>query len=189
MKILSLDLSTKTGWSALVDGQLIDCGLIKPSKEAILNKDTFDSKVILKVVDFIEKMSLNIRELLILFNPDKVVIEQTNAGVCSSRLTQKLLEWIHYRVLITVVSTLKFYPDYISTSRWRSNLGVVLNKEQRVHNKQVKNGDIKGKITPKHLAVQKVNELYGLDFKIKDNDKADAILMGLAFWRIQNGIT
>ena len=32
----------------------------------------------------------------------------------------------------------------------------------------------------KQKSVDKVNELYNLDFKLKDNDKADAILIGLA---------
>lgn len=35
----------------------------------------------------------------------------------------------------------------------------------------------KGKITPKHLSVKYVNDKYNLDFKLKDNDIADAICM------------
>jgi Fe-S cluster assembly iron-binding protein IscA len=36
--------------------------------------------------------------------------------------------------------------------------------------------------TRKHLAVNMVNELYKLDLKIADNDTADAILLGRAFY-------
>jgi hypothetical protein len=40
---------------------------------------------------------------------------------------------------------------------------------------------IKGEVTPKHLAVAFVNENYGLNFIVKDNDIADAICMGTSY--------
>jgi chromosome segregation ATPase len=38
-----------------------------------------------------------------------------------------------------------------------------------------------GKITRKHLAVRKVNELFGLNFNLDKNDIADSILLGMAY--------
>ena len=189
MKILSLDVSTKTGWALLHDGQLIKYGLIKPPKESLIDGDDFSSNRISKIISFIEILTDEIKEIILTTNPDKIVIEQTNAGVLSSRLIQKLLEWIHYRILIMIVSTTKTYPFYISTSRWRSIIEVKLTKDQKIHNKKVKLKQEKNKVTVKHLAINKINELFNLDFKIKDNDKADAILIGLAFWRLNYGGT
>ena len=42
-------------------------------------------------------------------------------------------------------------------------------------------GKKRGKISKKHLAVRMVNDLYGKQLKLKDNDEADAILMGQAY--------
>jgi hypothetical protein len=64
-----------------------------------------------------------------------------------------------------------------------------LTNADKKHNKTTKiaglgngtNPNYRGKITPKHLAVQKSNELYGLELKLKDDDIADAILLGRAF--------
>jgi hypothetical protein len=41
---------------------------------------------------------------------------------------------------------------------------------------------VKGKVTTKHLAVRLVNSVYGLGLKQKDNNDADAICLGLAFF-------
>jgi hypothetical protein len=41
---------------------------------------------------------------------------------------------------------------------------------------------IKGKTNKKHLAVQRANDEYNLKLKQKDNNEADAICLGLAFF-------
>jgi hypothetical protein len=56
-----------------------------------------------------------------------------------------------------------------------------MNKEDLKNNRDVKAGKKRGKISKKHLAVRMVNEKYGKKLKLKDNDEADAILMGQAY--------
>jgi hypothetical protein len=40
---------------------------------------------------------------------------------------------------------------------------------------------LKGRVTKKHVAVIEANRRFGLDFKQKDNDIAEAILLGVAY--------
>ena len=39
-----------------------------------------------------------------------------------------------------------------------------------------------GKIGKKHVNVRRANELFGLELKLKDEDRADAILLGYAYF-------
>ena len=52
-----------------------------------------------------------------------------------------------------------------------------MSKEQKKNNKQ----RIGSKVTLKHVAVRKANQFFQLELKQKDNDIADAILLGVAF--------
>jgi hypothetical protein len=40
---------------------------------------------------------------------------------------------------------------------------------------------IKGKVTKKHLSVRWVNETFGFNMKVKDNDICDAVCLGSAY--------
>lgn len=98
---------------------------------------------------------------------------------------------------------------YLSTSEWRKVLDLRLSNEQRKQNTKVsrakgksrkpdgkldlkkfnaekKRLGVRGKTTWKHVAVQYVNDPetgYGLGLKQKDNDAADAICIGLAYFK------
>ena len=67
----------------------------------------------------------------------------------------------------------------------RAQIKVLGTKKQSVEQvsllKQQLNSLQLGKVTRKHLAVRKVNELFGLDLILLDNDTADAILLGVAY--------
>ena len=112
--------------------------------------------------------------------PDLVIIEQTNLSF-NSRYSQKALEWLHYAVIYALIQDSESQFDYISSSEWRSFVGVKMTKEQRLHNKEVKSKKKRGKITMKHLVVAEVNRIYDKQFKLKDNDVCDAILMGTSY--------
>jgi hypothetical protein len=77
---------------------------------------------------------------------------------------------------------------YIDTSRWRNICGQHMSKEQRKHNKDVKDGKIRGKITAKHLAVLWCNSKYGLNLLMKDEDAADAISLAWAWAEAETAI-
>lgn len=45
------------------------------------------------------------------------------------------------------------------------------------------NGVVIGKVTNKHLSIHKANELFKLNLQMKDNDLADSLLLGRAYWQ------
>lgn len=135
---------------------------------------------------------------------DVFVVEEINLG--RNRYTQKILENVHRSVLDVLALYLDQHKEeagrdvrvvYLDSSEWRHNLGLRMSKEQKRSNAKLskakrlvaesgakldkKSLGIKGKTTPKHLAVAYANQAYDLRLKMKDNDAADAICLGLAF--------
>lgn len=170
MKILGLDISTKTGFAIIEDGKLLSYGLIKPDKVPALGY--------VPDLDFVlnaRNIALHLGHLIKVHNPDHVYIEQTNSG--RFRTSQKELEMIHCCFLEHVYDfNGSMIPNvhYVDTSRWRSVIGLRMTKEQKKHNKEVKQKTRRGKITPKHLVVEWANRTYSLGFKKKDHDIADS---------------
>jgi hypothetical protein len=188
-RVLSLDASTKTGWALFVDRELLKSGALPKVKveDFNVNKDPQKSpKYPWNIMDAAEAMSRLMADLVAEHKPDYVVIENTNKG--KNRNTQRLLEWIHY-VWVRNMRHLPIVLKYMDTSEWRSLVGLWMTKEDTKRNREVKAGKTKdpetgkrrGKLNKKHLAVRMTNELYGKKLKLKDNDEADAILMGRAF--------
>lgn len=171
VKVLGLDISSKTGWSFFCDNQLIDYGLITTPSITNPLQD-------LKYYAIAEHQAESIGSLILDHNPDYIIIEQTNQG--RSRDVQKGLEFIHCLVL-QMCQWIGAHEKvhYIDTSHWRSALGIKLSSEQRVHNKLVKQGKARGKITPKHLCVDYINKRFSKNFILKDNDITDGIALGL----------
>lgn len=175
MKILGLDISTKTGYAVIEDGRLIDYGLVKPAKPHTNDEFYLPDFVALFHARLIAEHLL---ELIIKFNPDAIYVEQTNGS--RNRTTQKVLEFIHCCFLAIICDERSsVIPDvnYIDTSQWRSAINLALTKDQRKHNKEVKQKTKRGKITPKHLVVDWANRTYNLSFKKKDHDVADGIAL------------
>ena len=83
---------------------------------------------------------------------------------------------------------------YVNTSDWRKVIGGNLTKADKAMNIKVrklkKAGNkealkalgVRGKVTKKHVAIRYVNATFGLDLKMKDNDIADAICQGTAYF-------
>jgi len=123
--------------------------------------------------------------------PDLVVIEETNGS--RSRYTQKILEWIHMEVCSLLLRR-GLAPRYINTGDWRRVVGARLTKEDKKLNAKVRKlkaaGDkaglkalgVRGKVGKKHVAVRYVNNQFGLNLKMKDNDQADAICLGVSYF-------
>lgn len=171
MLVLGLDLSTNTGWALKKGTDLLGYGLISsPTFKHSLQDLNFYAKA--------EYQAENIGALILDHHPDLIVIEQTNLG--KSRDSQKLLEMCHC-LFLQMCQWLGVQEKivYCDTSAWRSALGITLSKEQRAHNKLVKQGKARGKITSKHLCVDYVNKKFNLNFKLKDNNEADAIALAL----------
>jgi hypothetical protein len=131
---------------------------------------------------------------------DAIVIEEINGG--KDRYVQKLLENIHTAVLAQYDGFMPNAPIVYFNSDgaegWRTNIGLVMSKDQKKSNAKLSKAKreaalvglkpdkqklgIKGKTTKKHLAVERAKAEYGLKLKQKDNNEADAICLGLAFF-------
>lgn len=171
MRILGLDMSTKTGYAVLDNGTLVDKGLITADSKPT---DGFLKGLVEDYTFLSDAHWISTRIAKLIGGIDYIYIEQTNIG--KNRTSQKQLEFVHCMVLnnlrkLSVADRVR----YVDTSAWRSELKVRMTKDDTKHNKLVKAKKIRGKITTKHLAVRWANETYGLDLLLKDNDIADAI--------------
>jgi hypothetical protein len=195
LRVLALDLSSSTGY-AILEGEpdsipkvLRSGTIVCPDADpryaghypwALRNRCA-------KMVDAIE-MGVGVTTLS---SVDHIVIEETNLG--RNRYSQKMLEWIHLNVL-HLLASYGATVWYINTSDWRRKLGTTLTAEDKKLNAKVrklkKSGDkaglkalgVRGKIGKKHVAVRFVNQTYNLGLKLKDNDQADAICLGVAYF-------
>jgi len=198
MRVLALDASSKSGWALFVDGILTDSGALAPVKidDFNVNKDPHLSPLYpYNIFDGARQVSIVVHEQLMKCSPiDVVVIENTNKG--KNRHTQRFLEFMHFCIL-GMLRSVKQPMLYMDTSEWRKIVGLWTSKEDKKANAKLSKAKkaaeekgkkvdkkalgIGGKISKKHLAVRMVNEKYGKKLKLKDNDEADAILMGLAY--------
>lgn len=170
MKIVGLDMSTHCGWALISDeAGLLGHGLYETSDKP-LNSLVEDYFYMARA----SSISYQVAGLVMQVQPDYIYIEQTNKG--RARGSQKQLEFIHFAVLYELKKNNWHHKvRYIDTSDWRKILNIKMTKDDSKHNKRVKSGEIRGKITPKHLAVRWANEMYKQKLKLKDNDIADAM--------------
>lgn len=195
MRLLCIDLSTHTGY-AVFEGEKDSKPQLMAHGTIHLNKSVFEftteGPYPYNYIAAAAAQVENIR-MLLLYGPDLVVVEETNLG--RNRYTQKLLEFLHYS-LASMLKGNNVSMAYIDSSEWRSNLSMKMTKEQKKNNAKLSKAKraltlgkkldkaalgIKGKITAKHLAVERANSEYGLKLLQKDNDAADAIMLGLAW--------
>jgi Holliday junction resolvasome RuvABC endonuclease subunit len=193
-RVLSLDISSKTGWNVTIssdDGiSLLSYGQIpkipKPDRP-------YPESYILWAYNCYE----HIEDLIERHGPDVVVIEETAANSKTSH-SQKILEWIHFLVAKRLVGD-NIRTVYFLTGEWRKLADSKMTKDESNHNKLVKKykektgskiayndaGKRIGKITKKHVAIRRANEVFGKYFpaplRKKDEDMADALCLGLAY--------
>lgn len=208
MKVLALDLSTKTGY-ALFESHFVEGSQRVSEPKLVEHGQVLLGQPILAYgpypwcfVTAAERIGAGIHELATCYLPDVFVIEETNLG--RNRYSQKALEFIHFSVLKEINAYFKEIGSksiiyYISSSSWRKTLGLSLTKEDKKSNTKLSKAKslaksrntkldkkalgIKGRINKKHIALRFVNHNYNLNFKVKDNDTADAICLGLAYYR------
>lgn len=178
MKILCLDISTKTGFAFFNNDELQDYGVFT-FKEGSIDYLKFSGESIDNALKLIEQAASRLIRLCQEKSPDVVVIEQTNLG--RARFSQKIIEWIHCAFLMKFKENYSTFPTYLDSSYWRKKVNLRMSKEDKRHNKMIKETKGRGKLTRKHLAVRMVNEMFNKEFKVKDNDICDAILLGVAY--------
>lgn len=201
-RILSLDISSKTGWALLIsatEGVDVEAyGVVPQIHEP---PGTYPCNYIEWAYLCFEK----IEELIETYRPDVLVIEETSAG-SKAIYTQKFLEWVHFLVAKFIKET-NIKAVYFMTEQWRRETGCKMSKEESLHNKQVKKykeknntkiaydeaGKRIGRKTRKHINVRRANEVFGafltVPLKKKDEDIADSLILGLCHHlrRIKNG--
>lgn len=203
--ILALDLSSHSGFALLHehDGTvtLSDFGTIHLSKDRVADYGEFPYCYVEAAWEMAGQVVSKINQIQAEGTTlDAVVVEETNGGRANS-YSQKLLEYVHCCFLSSLKSISRRPPVYyLATGVWRSKLGLKLSKEQRENNRKVGAANrsakdaggkkkaraaagVKGRVTPKHLAVDFVNRQWGLQLLQRDNDAADAAAVGLAWLR------
>lgn len=187
MKVLGLDLSTKTGWSVFEDGQYKTSGALPKVfiEDFNVNKEPHKSPLYpFNVMDGAEEVGRSVLGLYSEHRPDVIVIESLVKG--KNAHTQRILDWIHFCVLKTLRPFDKPLA-HMFPSEWRQAVGLKLSVDQKKNNKEVSAGKKRGKIGKKHLSVNMVNFKYNLEMILKDNDECDSILLNLGY-HIKNNL-
>jgi Holliday junction resolvasome RuvABC endonuclease subunit len=200
MKILSLDISTKTGWAFAEiknnEFKLLEYGICKKRNIKDYSKDY------VYPADYLNLSNTCFNDILKIYQkyqPDILVIEETSKG-SKNNYSQKTLEFIHYNIA-NFVTEYQIPTHYFMTGEWRNICNCKMNNEEKKQNKNVKTQKVKtgskiaknekgkriGKITKKHVNVRRANELFDLELKLKDEDKADAILLSYAYHILKFG--
>lgn len=185
-RVLSLDISTKTGFCLGISDEN---GFSLESYGTIDKIECPDGTYPATFVDWAYLCYEKIAEQVDNLHPDVLIIEETAANSKSSH-SQKILEFVHFLVAKMIRDT-KIKSVYFMTGEWRSEAGCKMTKEESLHNKTVKkykttnksdiaydiNGKRIGKKTKKHIAIRRVEELFGMKLKLVQNDLADALLL------------
>ena len=201
-KLLSLDISTHTGWSLFEEpNELVTYGAYDtPIKEYKAEIRTFRDYPASYPSNFVNASLMQANAVAALLDehkPDLVVIEEVNKA--RQRFSQKALEWAHFTVVQLLISRNQPFR-YLTTSCWRKVVKCYLNEwpEYRRYNGKVSrakknslptrsgaivakiDGKIVSSINQKKLSVLLVNQHFGLDFALSEDDVCDSINMGRA---------
>lgn len=199
-RVLSLDMSSKTGWSLITSADegysLVESGIIAKSSEPA-------GKYPANYVDWAYQVFGEISKLIERLKPDVLVIEETVAG-SKQVYSQKILEWIHFLVAKFIKES-NIEAVYMLTGTWRSEVGCIMTKEERNKNKAVRefkakvqketgvkpmaaydiNGKRIGLVNKKHVNIRRANEVFEKFLKKplqkKDEDEADAMLLAYCY--------
>lgn len=194
-RVLSLDISSKTGWALLISDS---SGYELEEYGTVPKIDAPDSPYPGSYVEWAYECYSEIVQLIDRLVPDVLVIEETSKG-SKNNYSQKILEFIHFLVAKLIKET-GIKSVYMMTEQWRREVGCSKmsdadkkrNKEVREYKKKHKvalardkNGKIMGLIGKKHLNVRKANEVFGDQLRepliMKDEDAADSLLLAFAY--------
>ena len=153
MKILSLDLSTKSsGWAIFDNGLLIESGCITSSSTDLLKR--------------ISAITDELKTIVEKHKQDKVIAEEVRPETGMHNLkTHRALMWLQGVVALMLYNyNKKLEMELIYPSSWRASIGI-------------KTGRGIKRTTLKEKDIQFVKENYNLDV---NDDEADAICIGYA---------
>lgn len=193
-RVLSLDISSKTGWALLVSTPEEICLEAYGVEKAISEPD---GDYPTNFVDWAMICFGRISDLINKYKPDVLVIEETGKG-SKSVYSQKILEYIHF-LLASFIKETKIKAVYLMSGTWRSETRSVMTKEEKQKNKDVRdykkqndtkiaydiNGKRIGLVTKKHVGVRRANEVFGKSLAKplirKDEDIADSLMLAYCY--------
>jgi Holliday junction resolvasome RuvABC endonuclease subunit len=193
-RVLSLDLSSKTGYALLVSS---DQGMVL---EAYGQVDKIpcpeDEPYPGSYVSWAYKCFEKVEELIEWLKPDVLVVEEITKS--KNAMSQKFLDFVHFLVCRFIQET-GIKNVWFQTGEWRKEIGSYMNEAERKRNKEVKKYkkehksklayDIKGKrigmIGKKHVTIRLINEVFKGQLKEplirKQEDTADGISLAFAY--------
>lgn len=190
-KVLALDVSSKTGFAHFIDGKLMAWGTIFPdktTKDFGLYPGNFVSwakyitnRLFTEVVSKYWDLETHL------------VLEDTNTS--KSALSQKSLEYLHFCINERFLA-MGAEVFYVRSGEWRKFTESKMSKEEKALNAKIArikkqtgkklakiDGKVVGRKGRKHVAIRRVQELFGIEMMRKDEDSADACLVGLGYLR------
>lgn len=199
-RVLSLDVSTKTGFASIVSSEsgmvLEHCGTLPKIAEP---EGAYPGNY----VTWSELCFKDIMAIIEIYKPDVLVIEETSKG-SKNAFSQKILEYLHFRLASYIMES-GIKSVYIQTEQWRREIGCQMNDKEKIKNKAVRtykkefekaNGkkttlayDESGKriglIGRKHVNIRRVSEIFAGQLKEplkrKDEDLADGLGLAAAY--------
>lgn len=195
-RILALDMSTKTGWAVLdiEDGswKLVGAGTLPKESEFTLGVYPVN------YLHWSRKCMEHMKGVIDQYQPDEFVIEETAKG-SKNNMSQKIVEFVHAEIALFFEKTdklgINFPRRYYLTEEWRRICLCVMSKDEKKQNAEVrkqrkkgikvckdKDGKRIGLVGKKHVNVRRANEVYGLELLLKDEDRADALLLAHALF-------
>jgi hypothetical protein len=195
VKVLALDISTKTGWAIFEDGKPVSWGTLFPDKE-LKDFGSYPASYVKWARHLTNRLCSEIVYPFRSANAQEefaVVIEETNAS--RQNYSQKILEYLHF-CICEYFDKCEIVPIYVRTGEWRRATESKMSKEEKALNAKIArikkktgkklakiDGKVVGKKGRKHVALRVVHEIFGIELKRKEEDAADALLLGLGYLR------
>lgn len=196
--VLALDVSSKTGWALFHDEKPMRWGTVFPDKSVkdfghypfnfVAHSEYLADRLLNDLMPTLGDAGLFLGQDI------TVVIEETNAS--RQNYSQKMLEYLHFCIVkgLQKRNVRKVY--YVRTGEWRGKTESKMSKEEKALNAKIGrikkktgkklakiDGKVVGKKGRKHVALRRVEEIFGIEMQRKDEDAADALLLGLGFIR------
>jgi Holliday junction resolvasome RuvABC endonuclease subunit len=193
-RVLSLDLSTKTGYALLISskkGMILEAyGQIK--KIECPEEEPYPGSY----VTWAYKCYNEVERLIEDHQPDILVIEEVTKS--KNPFSQKILDYLHFLVAKYIQET-GIRNIFFQTGDWRKEVGSYMNDTERKRNKEVReykkknktnlaydiNGKRIGMIGKKHVTIRLINDVFKDQLKTplkrKDEDSADGISLAYAY--------
>lgn len=192
MRVLALDVSSKTGFATYDEGRPVEWGTLFPDKTT---KDfgEYPANFVEWAIYTVDRLMTEVVQKY-WTSETTIVIEETN-GNSKNCYSQKSLEYLHFW-LNKRLKEIGAKVVYVRSGEWRKFVEAKLSKEEKSLNAKISrikmqtgkklakiDGKVVGRKGRKHVAIRRVEEEFGIELARKQEDVGDALLLGLGFIR------